>query len=71
MQKLVVGIVGNPYKDGELTTVVGCEFYDCPGFYQFYAINSNGHFRKRPDKFDDIHPISKDVYRALKGDWGS
>ena len=67
--KFVVGNVQNPYQENRIELVVGLEFHDCPGFFQFYAINSNGHFRKRPDKFDDVWPVSRGVFRSLKGDW--
>ena len=68
MEKFVVGIVHNPHKDNELTTVVGMEFLDCPGFYQFYSTCDLGHFRKRPTRFDILHEIGRDVFAALKFD---
>lgn len=60
----VVGKVYNENKK-EFQAVIGHEFRDTPGFFQFFEIGTNGHFRKRPLQNDEIAPISKGIFDKL------
>jgi hypothetical protein len=63
--EFVVGMVDHPNGSARVL-VTGFEFYDSPGFYEFCAINSQTHFRKRPDNHDDISPISSELFHRLR-----
>lgn len=65
MAECIVGEVLNPL-DGEYRAVVGFEFEDSPGYYQFYVIGKWGHFRKRVASCDRVDSVKREVARALK-----
>ena len=63
----VVGAVWNGIEK-KFQSVVGYEFNDTPGFYQFFEIGTNCHFRKRPlpEQSDEIAPISQGIFDKLR-----
>lgn len=60
----VVGKVWNE-TEKKFQGVIGYEFRDTPGFFQFFEIGTNGHFRKRPTENDEISPISQGIFDEL------
>jgi len=61
----VVGKVWNEVEK-QFQSVVGYEFRDTPGFFQFFEIGTKGHFRKRPIEADHIAPISVEIFDQLE-----
>jgi len=61
----IVGKVWNEIEK-EFQSVVGFEFGDSLGFFQFFEIGTNGHFRKSPAEYDSIAPISCEIFNQLK-----
>lgn len=66
VMEFVVGLVDHPDSVTGYMLVTGFEFYDSKGFYEFCAINSQTHFRKRPTKHDEISPISSQLFHQLR-----
>jgi hypothetical protein len=65
--EFVVGMVDHP--DGSTRVLVtGFEFYESPGFYEFCAVNTQTHFRKRPSKYDNVFPIDSELFHQLRNE---
>lgn len=63
----VIGRVWNELRK-EFAAVIGYEFRDTPGFYQFYQVGSKGHFRKSPnaEQGDEVSPIGIATFREFE-----
>ncbi len=60
-------VVGKVWKQDEgFKAVVGEEFTDSPGYFQFYVVGENDHFRQRLGPTDKVEGISLEVWQALK-----
>jgi len=65
MQKALIGLAWNKSKE-KFQPVVGFEFSDSPGYFQFYALDCLDHFRKFPDPHDELAEIPFKIAREVK-----
>ena len=69
MTKALIGMVWNSDVE-EFWPVIGFEFSDSPGYYQFYRLTDYGHFRKSPSLCDIVaeipHRLAIELKNALR-----